>query len=228
MKKLCIDILIGAVVLCSVMAQAILIDFEDYVLNQDVVGQPSSGTKWSGGLNCFYVTNNVGVNGGKCIEMQPTASRWSTTSYIPTDEDWGGTFDTNKVYEFSYDLQLGETADSSSFLDVWLGRTTSSYCVTRFAVSGDGTFGAWEDVLSDGEWHTISGEFQYSTYKYNLYIDGELKYEDHDFYRTPISTFGYFGLNVKVSTASNYVFRVDNIYLQEKPIPPSGSVFILK
>ncbi|MDA3799875.1 MAG: hypothetical protein PF692_12425 [Kiritimatiellae bacterium] len=227
MKILFIRMLVLASMLCGMSASAILIDFEDYIVGLDVVGQPSSGTKWSGSWKCFFVTNAVGGDGGKCIQFQPTAGQYNTTSFTPAAADWGGVFDTNKVYEYSYDMQLPYAADSSGFLTVWLGRNGGSYCVSRFGVAGNGNYGSFSGVLSDGQWHTISGEFQYSTHKYSLYIDGNMEYEDHNFYNVAAPSFGDFGLNTTTTAASNYVFRVDNVYLEVKP-QTQGTILIIK
>jgi hypothetical protein len=169
----------------------------------------------------------VGVDGGKCIQLQPTAVIYNTTSFTPVAADWGGVFDTNKVYEYSYDMQLPYAADTGGFMTVWLGRNGGSYCVTRIGVAGSGSYGSFSGVLSDGQWHTISGEFQYSTHKYSLYIDGNMEYEDHDFYNVAAPSFGSFGLNTTTDAAGNYVFRVDDLYLEVKP-QTQGTILILK
>ncbi len=235
MQRLFVRMLVLATMLCGMSASAILIDFEDYIVGQELHGQPATGTKWGGISGSFIVTNELSAQ-GKCVQMTANATQYATTYFTPSDSDFGGSQDTNRVYLYSFDIKLLENRGTSTakFIDVWIGRNFSpAGHIARLGSYGNGNFGVangqtYAGVLSDGEWHTISGEFEYVNHTYSLAIDGEVKFTGQTFSGgTNQYAFGYFGLNVTTAEAGNIDVRVDNVYLQVKPAK-KGTIIILK
>ncbi len=204
----------------------------------ELVGQPSSGTQWTGTTGLATVVTSGGNPGGYASIAGIDANLQSVI-FAPTDLDLGGTFPQNVAFSFDIRNDSYNPLDSSTFGRIVVLRDASGSNQSRslrIQFKGNGNV----DVVSDDGLFTVSTFIDNSTF---VNFSGILNFTDqtsilkigdtdvnggNPFAFSGITgsgsdAYGFF--EASVSGASNS-YSLDNLALTAVPEPGTASVLL--
>lgn len=259
MKGLLILVLTSTIVSSS---QAILIDFEEdqgYFANGgatgdgNVVGQPSTGTKWTGiGANpasTLRVTANAGTTGSDqalVANANGGVGSGSINTFAPTNSDLGGVFSlSSSQIAFSFDYQLSARSTQTGIGSLRIGTSNGNVLALSFWSDGkinltagsSSTFAKTSNGTTDfqavaGTYYTVSGLIDYATMTYQISINGVSQVfnlsPDLGFKSTTSASWTDINLAAINTTSATWrSFAIDNFSYALVPEPSAAALLIL-
>ena len=188
---------------------AVLITFDNYSAG-DLVGQPASGSKWSGTAARFEVDGSIGEGGGAGVISSLGATANTSVSIAPTAAEVGGIWGTDNTRDlFVPGRGIVSTNITSDLYRVFIG--SSARYVAGIAIRGNGNLTvnsaglSIDGLFADKEYHTISVVADYTgAGTYSLSVDGTQKQTGAFYDIDPaFATYGGFQLNVRAADTDN-------------------------
>jgi len=183
--------LLGLCALCAISfpfsARALLIDFNTgYTAGNNLDGQPSAGTQWSGGGSDFLVVSGAGVSGSNAVVTQSKSSGTTNSLFSPSATDLPGFDGDSSILEVSFQFQFTGTVDddtnTQTVAAIQFGYNgADSSVAARFHLMADGTLGYYRGsnitidtnvTFNPNAWNTVVAILNYSTQTFSFTING--------------------------------------------------------